>query len=25
LFDFLGPFSVAIDGRPAIETWSLKG
>jgi class 3 adenylate cyclase len=25
LFDFLGPSSVAIDGRPAIETWSLKG
>ena len=24
LFDFLGPFSVAIDGRPAVETWSLK-
>lgn len=25
LFDFLGPSSMAIDGRPAIETWSLKG
>ena len=25
LFDFVGPSSVAIDGRPAIETWSLKG
>jgi class 3 adenylate cyclase len=25
LFDFVGPSSVAIDGRPAIETWSVKG